>query len=79
MAYNQIIETTNQKETDMNLEPLMQRIVELADEVPCRIAYLKDVTGASEVAIRRALLVLVRRGRLKKRVIELYEAAPAAE
>ena len=63
----------------MKLEPLMQRIVELADEVPCRIAYLKDVTGASEVAIRRALIVLVRRGRLKKRVIELYEAAPAAE
>ena len=72
MAYNQIIETTNQKETDMNLEPLMQRIVELADEAPCRIAYLKDVTGASEVAIRRALLTLTRRGELRSTTVTFY-------
>ena len=56
----------------MNLEPLMQRIVELADEVPCRIAYLKDVTGASEVAIRRALLTLTCRGELRSTTVTFY-------
>lgn len=58
---------------------LENRIAELAAQVPCRPEYLQDVTGAGPVAVRRALLVPVRRGRLKKRVIELYEAAPAAE
>ena len=56
----------------MKLEPLMQRIVELADKVPCRIAYLKDVTGASEVAIRRALRTLIRRGGLRSTSVTFY-------
>ena len=65
------------KETDMKLEPLMQRIEELAAQGPCRMAYLQNVTGASELSIRRAITTLQRRGRLKKQTVTFYTAERA--
>ena len=62
----------NESHKKMNLDALMSRIEELAGQVPCRIAYLKDVTGASEVAIRRALLTLTRRGELRSTTVTFY-------
>ena len=56
----------------MEFETLMKRIVELADGVPCRITYLKDVTGASEATIRRALRTLTSSGELRSTTITFY-------
>ena len=57
---------------------MQQRIIELATQSPCSIAYLADVLQQPAADIETELKKLVRQGRLKAKTLVLYRAEARA-
>ncbi|WP_281785880.1 hypothetical protein [Uruburuella suis] len=55
---------------------MQQRIIELATQSPCSIAYLADVLQQPAADIETELKKLVRQGRLNVKTVVLYRAEP---
>ena len=57
---------------------MQQRIIELATQSPCSIAYLADVLQQPAADIETELKKLVRQGRLNVKTVVLYRAEARA-